>query len=135
MTQITRHTYVSSLRGMESPKDVHSKTIPGQAYEVSALVQRYVQGNPPDVRVNNSYSAKPDIDAPRLMHPFGGDPIDYQEDIALQKGYANTLLDKDKNNARAKELVKRAREKSVNNNDVKTNTDVQTYQDDYQNGK
>lgn len=131
MTQVTRHTYVSSLRGMEKPKDVHSKTIPGQAYEVSALVQRYVQGNPPDVRVNNTYSAKPDIDAPRLLHPFGGDPIDYQEDIALQKGYAHDLLDNDKNNARAKELVKRARDKSVNDYAAKTKQD----DDDNQDGK
>lgn len=82
----------------------------GQAYEVRDLVERYVQGNPPDVAIHGSYVGGADIDAPPLRHPFGGDLIDMAEDIAERKAYAEESLRRD--------ATKNARDRRARNKDA-----------------
>lgn len=67
----------------------------GQAYEIADLVTRYVQGNPPDISVNQKYTPNPSLDAPPIKYPFGADMVDLKEDLDRQEQYANSLLAKD----------------------------------------
>lgn len=91
-----------SVAVISEKKRGEMRTQIGQAYEVRDLVERYVQGNPPDVAIHGAYVGGADIDAPPLRHPFGGDLIDMAEDIAERTEYANESLRKDATkNARA----------------------------------
>lgn len=103
-----RWNYKESERSFDKLKDKQSMVQLGQAYEVSELVTRYVQGNPPELSINNHYTKNPDIDAPALKYPFGCDMVDLQEEIDIQKDYSNSLLEKDKaRNAKRDDAIKR----------------------------
>jgi len=115
-----RWNYKVSERSFDQLKDKQSMVQLGQAYEVSELVTRYVQGNPPELSINNHYTKNPDIDAPALRYPFGSDMVDLQEEIEIQKDYANSLLEKDKSNVRTRNAK---RDDAIKRDDAKRETE------------